>query len=99
MGRLGDGEGKWRLRVNNGHGIALQNHGADGHDERRLTNLSGPLTVSYIGPDTLAQRLAYLPAGSPRGSWLRAHPESERHRSHVTVHAIDDVGARFGPAR
>ena len=99
MGRLGDGEGKWRLLVNNGHGIALQVMSLMDNDEGRLTNLSGPLTVSYTGPATLVGRLAYLPGWRTPGvdGFVRIQNPSDTEAA-VTVHALDDTGARFGPA-
>ena len=98
-GRLGDGEGKWRLRVRIPAGTRLPVMSLMDNDEGRLTNLSGPLTVSQTGPATLVGRLAYIPGWRTSGvnGFVRLQNPSDTEAT-VTVHALDDSGARFGPA-
>ena len=94
-GMLGDGEGRWRLRVASEGEIAVMNLAASpfGH----LTNLSGGLSPSRRGDS--AHTVPYLPAASDmlgRQGLIRVINDSAR-GGEVRVQAYDATGRRHGP--
>ena len=94
QGSLGDGAGKWRLRVESAAAIRAMSllQSPTGH----LTNLS---TVPRAPAQDGTHRVPMFPraADGVRQGFARVRNRSAEAGA-VTIEAIDDAGARFGPA-
>ena len=92
---LGDGQGKWRLRVRGFPWFAMSLlESPTGH----LTNLStAPAHVTPLADGASMYRLPMFPArGSLRKGFVRVISRSDS-SGDVSIHAVDDEGTRFGP--
>ena len=92
---LGDGQGKWRLRVRGFPWFAMSLlESPTGH----LTNLStAPAHVTPLADGASMYRLPMFPArGSLRKGFVRVINRSDS-SGDVSIHAVDDEGTRFGP--
>ena len=92
IGALGDGEGKWRLRVTADHPIrvmSLLRHLEGAH----LTNVS-----TAPAPEGAVHRVPLLPAASHpyRQGFVRVVNRSAE-AGEVSIVAIDDAGTEYGP--
>ena len=95
---LGDGHGKWRLRVRGFPWFAMSLlESPTGH----LTNLStAPANATPLEDGATLHRLPLFPAaGGARQGFARVINRSFTSSGEVVIHAVDDAGARSGPAR
>ena len=94
---LGDGQGKWRLRVRGFPWFAMSLlENPTGH----LTNLStAPAHTTPLPDGTTLHRLPLFPAaGGLRKGFVRVINRSYA-SGEVAIHAVDDDGTRFGPVQ
>ena len=94
---LGDGQGKWRLRVRGFPWFAMSLlESPTGH----LTNLStAPAHTTPLPDGTTLHRLPLFPAaGGLRKGFVRVINRSYA-SGEVAIQAVDDDGTRFGPVR
>ena len=94
---LGDGQGKWRLRVRGFPWFAMSLlENPTGH----LTNLStAPAHTTPLPDGTTLHRLPLFPAaGGLRKGFVRVINRSYV-SGEVAIHAVDDDGTRFGPVQ
>ena len=94
---LGDGRGKWRLRVRGFPWFAMSLlESPTGH----LTNLStAPAHTESLADGGTMHRLPLFPAGGgSREGFVRMINRSYT-SGEVAIEAVDDAGARFGPVR
>ena len=94
---LGDGRGKWRLRVRGFPWFAMSLlENPTGH----LTNLStAPAHTTPLPDGTTLHRLPLFPAaGGLRKGFARVINRSYA-SGEVAIHAVDDDGTRFGPVQ
>ena len=94
---LGDGQGKWRLRVRGFPWFAMSLlESPTGH----LANLSTAPAHTTSSPDgTTLHRLPLFPAaGGLRKGFVRVINRSYA-SGEVAIHAVDDDGTRFGPVQ
>ena len=94
---LGDGQGKWRLRVRGFPWFAMSLlENPTGH----LTNLStAPAHTTLVPDGATLHRLALFPAaGGLRKGFVRVINRSYA-SGEVAIHAVDDDGTRFGPVQ
>ena len=93
---LGDGSGKWRLRVRGFPWFAMSLlESPTGH----LTNLStAPAHTKVLGGTTLHRLPLFPAAGGVRQGFARLVNRSDA-SGEVTIWAVDDEGARSGPVR
>ena len=94
---LGDGQGKWRLRVRGFPWFAMSLlENPTGH----LTNLSTvPYNATPLEDGTTMYRLPLFPAaGGPREGFVRVINRSYASGT-VAIHAVDDAGNRYGPVQ
>ena len=94
---LGDGRGKWRLRVRGFPWFAMSLlESPTGH----LTNLStAPAHTESLADGGTLHRLPLLPAaGGSREGFVRVINRSYT-SGEVAIEAVDDAGARSGPVR
>ena len=94
---LGDGRGKWRLRVRGFPWFAMSLlENPTGH----LTNLStAPAHTTPLPDGTTLHRLPLFPAaGGLRKGFVRVINRSYT-SGEVAIHAVDDDGTRFGPVQ
>ena len=94
---LGDGQGKWRLRVRGFPWFAMSLlESPTGH----LTNLStAPAHTTPLPDGTTLHRLPLSPAaGGLRKGFVRVINRSYA-SGEVAIHAVDDDGTRFGPVQ
>ena len=94
---LGDGHGKWRLRVRGFPWLAMSLlDSPTGH----LTNLSTvPDNVEPLADGASRHRVPLFPAaGGSRQGFLRVINRSNR-SGEVAIEAVDDEGNRFGPVQ
>ena len=92
---MGDGRGKWRLRVRGFPWYAMSLlESPTGH----LTNLStAPDNATVLGDGRTLHRLPLFPAaGGSREGFARVINRS-RSKGEVAIEAVDDAGNRFGP--
>ena len=95
---LGDGHGKWRLRVRGFPWFAMSLlESPTGH----LTNLSTtPANVTPLEDGATLHRLPLFPAaGGARQGFARVINRSFTSSGEVVIEAVDDAGTRSGPAR
>ena len=95
---VGDGHGKWRLRVRGFPWFAMSLlESPTGH----LTNLStAPVNATPLENGKTLHRLPLFPAaGSPRQGFARVINRSFTSSGEVVIEAVDDAGTRSGPVR
>ena len=95
---LGDGHGKWRLRVRGFPWFAMSLlESPTGH----LTNLStAPANATPLEDGATLHRLPLFPAaGGARQGFARVINRSFTSSGEVVIEAVDDAGTRSGPVR
>ncbi|MDE0029700.1 MAG: DUF1588 domain-containing protein [Deltaproteobacteria bacterium] len=98
-GALGDGTGRWRLLVTAGGAIEVMNLLAS-TASGEMTNLSPGPVAPVDGDDgaTTIHEVGLFPAGSEEGlEGVLRIVNRTRQAGRVSIEAIDDTGAKFGP--
>ena len=95
-GRLGDGEGKWRLVVDVGHSGRHQVMSLLSTHTGYLSNVSRPKIPVFDSSEPIAVPL--VPGANAAGieGFVRIRNLTDMD-GEVAVHAIDDTGKHFGP--
>ena len=92
---LGDGAGKWQLRLESDQSIRVMNlmRSPAGH----LTNLStAPANVSFDASGAPIHRVPLMPASGDNVQGIVRVINQDDEAGVVTIHAIDDAGVRRG---
>ncbi|MDE0029697.1 MAG: DUF1588 domain-containing protein [Deltaproteobacteria bacterium] len=98
-GALGDGSGRWRLLVTAGGAIEVM-HLLASTTSGEMTNLSAGPVSPVDGDDgaTTIHKVGLFPAASEEGlEGVLRIVNRTRQAGRVSIEAIDDTGAKFGP--